>query len=677
MKKTIKNKIGTELSLSDLLLCGIVFENLDLQGCNNLKEAIKAIDDALGNIGGGSGSITRFGIEDNTDDPDTLDREFNSTNGSLFLGYINSSAPNKSTQIDFRSDYAGLFYEDDDNNYSGEVNVGAESAKVSTQNLNTSSTAEFITFFNQSTFEVKAQIASDDWITLTSGENSFYGTYDKVTSDLDTKDILVYDYSDGGKLYRISTSDLASALGDGYSLPALTAGSVLFSDGTDIAQDNANFFWDNTNNRLGILTASPETSLQTLGGFAVGGITNSGNVQILPAANVGRVKRIILDQPNMQQTFAFGNADGAGGISRPSENFGELRLFSNRATFGGNPQSSMSFFTNALKRMEISDDGHLTIGAYTLPTVDGTSGQVLETNGSGVVTWQTISGAGAGTTTHALTINNGGAGDSSGFTFDGSAGKTISYNSIGAVPTGRVLNTTAPLAGGGDLSADRTLTIVNAVANGSTKGAATFTAADFNDDGSGLISIDYVNGQVADATHKGFLTLTDWNTFNGKQATLVSATNIKTINGTSILGAGDLAVQATLVSTTNIKTVNGSTLLGAGDLSTAPDESYQSIAFASSLSVSLATKRNFLIGALTGNLTVTLTSPIAGKDYKFRFIQGGAGSFTVTFPAGTKMPSGDGTGNVMNLTTTVGAEDWVNLWYDGTNYRVSLAPNFV
>lgn len=78
------------------------------------------------------------------------------------------------------------------------------------------------------------------------------------------------------------------------------------------------------------------------------------------------------------------------------------------------------------------------------------------------------------------------------------------------------------------------------------------------------------------------------------QATLVSGTNIKTINGTSILGSGDITVsggssawggitgniadqtdlissldgkQATLVSATNIKTINGSSILGSGDLS--------------------------------------------------------------------------------------------------------------
>ena len=50
------------------------------------------------------------------------------------------------------------------------------------------------------------------------------------------------------------------------------------------------------------------------------------------------------------------------------------------------------------------------------------------------------------------------------------------------------------------------------------------------------------------------------------QPTLVSATNIKTINSTTLLGSGNVAVQATLVSATNIKTINGTTILGSGDL---------------------------------------------------------------------------------------------------------------
>mgnify|MGYP000160874706 CR=1 FL=1 len=89
---------------------------------------------------------------------------------------------------------------------------------------------------------------------------------------------------------------------------------------------------------------------------------------------------------------------------------------------------------------------------------------------------------------------------------------------------------------------------------------------------------DLVSGSVPDATVsvKGKLKLAgdlggtaDLPTvpeLANKQATLVSGTNIKTINSTSLLGSGNIAVQATLVSGTNIKTINGTSLLGSGDI---------------------------------------------------------------------------------------------------------------
>jgi hypothetical protein len=49
----------------------------------------------------------------------------------------------------------------------------------------------------------------------------------------------------------LSSADWSTFNGK-FTLPSLTSGSVLFSNGTTIAQDNANFFWDNTNKRLNI-----------------------------------------------------------------------------------------------------------------------------------------------------------------------------------------------------------------------------------------------------------------------------------------------------------------------------------------------------------------------------------------------------------------------------------------
>ena len=112
--------------------------------------------------------------------------------------------------------------------------------------------------------------------------------------------------------------------------------------------------------------------------------------------------------------------------------------------------------------------------------------------------------------------------------------KTIA-TALGYTPvaTTRSIATTAPLSGGGDLSADRTLSIADADADGATKGAAAFTAADFNA-AAGVISIDYTNGQAASASAKGFLTSANWTTFNNKTGSIYKDLNNQTaVTGTT------------------------------------------------------------------------------------------------------------------------------------------------
>lgn len=92
----------------------------------------------------------------------------------------------------------------------------------------------------------------------------------------------------------------------------------------------------------------------------------------------------------------------------------------------------------------------------------------------------------------------------------------------GKVSTTRSIGTTAPLTGGGNLSADRTIAIAKATA-----------------------SVD------------GYLAATDFTTFAAKQAALVSGTNIKTINSVSLLGSGDITT--TYKSTTDTATITGVT----------------------------------------------------------------------------------------------------------------------
>lgn len=48
--------------------------------------------------------------------------------------------------------------------------------------------------------------------------------------------------------------------GSGSTLPTFTTGSVVFAGTSGLTQDNSNFFWDDTNNGLGIGTNTPASS---------------------------------------------------------------------------------------------------------------------------------------------------------------------------------------------------------------------------------------------------------------------------------------------------------------------------------------------------------------------------------------------------------------------------------
>jgi hypothetical protein len=69
-----------------------------------------------------------------------------------------------------------------------------------------------------------------------------------------------------------------------------TTGSVLFINPTNtLAQDNANFFWDDTNNRLGIGTNSPSQELTVKGTIRSEALTASDNIFIQGVNSAGTV----------------------------------------------------------------------------------------------------------------------------------------------------------------------------------------------------------------------------------------------------------------------------------------------------------------------------------------------------------------------------------------------------
>ncbi len=82
------------------------------------------------------------------------------------------------------------------------------------------------------------------------------GLSDSRYLKLDGTNVPTADYN-----WTINLTTTGTITGGIISIPGFTAGSIIFSDGTNLAEDNANLFWDNTNKRLGIGTSSPGSLL--------------------------------------------------------------------------------------------------------------------------------------------------------------------------------------------------------------------------------------------------------------------------------------------------------------------------------------------------------------------------------------------------------------------------------
>jgi len=157
--------------------------------------------------------------------------------------------------------------------------------------------------------------------------------------------------------------------------------------------------------------------------------------------------------------------------------------------------------------------GVLYSGASALAiSAAGTAGQVLTSNGSSAPTWTTP-------TTGTVTSVTGTAPISS---------------SGGATPAISISQATTST--NGYLSSTDWNTFNNKQPAGSY---LTTVTADAPLTGSGT-SASHLSIPASTGSVNGYLTSTDWTTFNNKQAALVSGTNIKTVNGTTLLGSGDL-----------------------------------------------------------------------------------------------------------------------------------------
>lgn len=244
------------------------------------------------------------------------------------------------------------------------------------------------------------------------------------------------------------------------------------------------------------------------------------------------------------------------------------------------------------------------------------------------------------------------------------------------VPDSRSISTSSPLTGGGDLSANRTIGIQDALADGSTKGAATFAASDFNA-ASGVISLDYANGQKASGSQPGFLSSTDWTTFNNKISTGGVTGSGLTMATSRLLGRTSAASPGAIeeISLTTTGTSGAATL--SGGVLNIPQYSGGS----GSGTVNSGTFNRLAYYATNPSGTAVSELPTAGSAGQILQSNGtGSAPSWVNAPAatltiGTSIVSGATAGRLL-LTTTSGANQVLNqdnnLNYDTTNDRLGI-----
>jgi hypothetical protein len=111
---------------------------------------------------------------------------------------------------------------------------------------------------------------------------------------------------------NIKTINSTSILGSGniavVTSPSGVSGAIQFSNGSAFASDAANFFWDDTNNRLGVGTNAPSATAHFKGSG-----TTSSTTSLLVQNSAGTAALTITDDRNA--TFGFGVTTGGNIIS--------------------------------------------------------------------------------------------------------------------------------------------------------------------------------------------------------------------------------------------------------------------------------------------------------------------------------------------------------------------------
>jgi len=188
------------------------------------------------------------------------------------------------------------------------------------------------------------------------------------------------------------TSAIQTQIDAKFTLPSLTSGSILFSNGTTIAQDNANLFWDNTNDRVGISTTTPLTKLHiadssttTTRGILVHqhGANTSGSSILFRKGRGTAASPTVIINGDFMGGLRMGGYSGTQWLDA----IARVDAVANGTITTTSIPTDLTFYTGTTtggtERMRIFSDGNVSIGTttnsnrlYTRATVNAVGGTV-------------------------------------------------------------------------------------------------------------------------------------------------------------------------------------------------------------------------------------------------------------------------------------------------------------